>query len=367
MSYVEQKPCTVSESGSNIIDAKNLKPYVKIEEEIGRVLELIGSGRFLRAREYSSFIVDTEEQRFYWNSKNISGDIFDWLRLWYGWDFLEAKRYVARQAGIDLAASGPQSLPRLVERCRRPRRRRLSPPPPAWRCKGREVTARAEAILWSTDGQAARDELKQRGLDEPIIKNARLGWNPQDHYDHPHDWGLHGGNQIYTPEGLVIPWTYQGQLWRLRVRRPDTALLDAHQTRYFGPRVYPHTRHRRDHDLLYNADALKPGLPAILVEGELDALSLIQETADLVAVVATGSVTGGRGQFWQARLAEASMVLVAFDADDAGDTNAQFWTETLPNAIRWRPLANDANQMLQDGLDLREWVQAGMREAEKSV
>jgi hypothetical protein len=105
----------------------------------------------------------------------------------------------------------------------------------------------------------------------------------------------------------------------------------------------------------------------MMCEGELDALSVAQEAGDIVTAIATGSVSGGRSKFWQSRLAESSVVLVAFDADDAGETNAQFWTETLPNAIRWQPLAHDPNQMLQDGLDIRAWVQQGLRRAVKPI
>jgi DNA primase len=198
-------------------------------------------------------------------------------------------------------------------------------------------------------------------LTEATIKRFRLGWNFQDRYDDPSLWGFDGGKMIYIPKGLIIPWTYKGQVVGLRVRRPDDAVANANGPRYISVRVYPQTNnHRRDHNFLYNADALKPGRPAILVEGEIDTQSVWQEGGDLVAAVATGSVSNGRGPYWQARLAEASVVLVAFDADDAGDNNSLFWTKTLPNAIRWRPLASDPNAMLQEGLDLRAWVQAGL-------
>ena len=216
--------------------------------------------------------------------------------------------------------------------------------------------------LWTSEGQAALTWLKQRGLTEATIKQARLGWNPQDRYDDPQQWDFNGGKRIYSAKGWVIPWFYKGQLWRIRVRRPDETVPDSHIPRYIGPRNYPHTKHRRNHNLLYNADELKPERPVLLVEGELDALSVIQEASDLVATVASGSVTGGRDKFWQAQLAEVPIVLVALDADEAGDTNARFWTKTLANAIRWRPLADDPNQMLQqDGLDLRVWIQEGLR------
>ncbi|MBE7556797.1 MAG: toprim domain-containing protein [Anaerolineales bacterium] len=92
-----------------------------------------------------------------------------------------------------------------------------------------------------------------------------------------------------------------------------------------------------DHEALYNADALVRGQPVMLLEGEIDCLTVLQAAGDLVVPVATGSVSGARRPRWLARLARASMVLVALDADRAGDTNTRYWLQVLPNARRWRP------------------------------
>jgi hypothetical protein len=53
-------------------------------------------------------------------------------------------------------------------------------------------------------------------------------------------------------------------------------------------------------------------------------------------------------------------VLVAYDADEAGDRQASYWLQVLPEARRWRPFWADANQMAQDGVDLRAWISAGL-------
>ena len=48
---------------------------------------------------------------------------------------------------------------------------------------------------------------------------------------------------------------------------------------------------------------------------------------------------------------------MAFDAErDKGDADAEWWIQRLGNAQQLRPLWNDANQMLQDGVNLREWT-----------
>jgi hypothetical protein len=56
-------------------------------------------------------------------------------------------------------------------------------------------------------------------------------------------------------------------------------------------------------------------------------------------------------------------VLVGLDADEdplKGDRAAAWWVGLLANARRWRPWWADANQMHQDGADLRLWLAAGL-------
>jgi len=53
--------------------------------------------------------------------------------------------------------------------------------------------------------------------------------------------------------------------------------------------------------------------------------------------------------------------LVAMDADAGGEEAAHYWRDVLQhNARRWRPLFDDPAAMLQAGLDVRQWVEAGL-------
>ena len=51
------------------------------------------------------------------------------------------------------------------------------------------------------------------------------------------------------------------------------------------------------------------------MEGEFDALSVVQECGDLVAVVASGTTKGSHTPRWVSLLAQQERVLVAFDAE----------------------------------------------------
>jgi hypothetical protein len=106
----------------------------------------------------------------------------------------------------------------------------------------------------------------------------------------------------------------------------------------------------------------------VMTEGEFDALSIAQECGDLVVVVATGTTKGSHTPRWISLLAQQERVLVAFDAErDKGDVDAQWWTKRLGNAQRLRPLWHDANQMLQDGINLREWISAALESSATSM
>lgn len=114
---------------------------------------------------------------------------------------------------------------------------------------------------------------------------------------------------------------------------------------------------------LYNADCLTPAKPVVLVEGEIDALTIQQVAGDLVTAVATGATGGARRATHPARRALAPSVLVAFDADanGAGDQAAAWWLGVLTTARRLRPVGRkDVNAMHTAGIDVRAWVQTGL-------
>jgi len=192
-------------------------------------------------------------------------------------------------------------------------------------------------------------------LSDETIRTAHLGFHACERYEDRQAWGLQpktddeGREQrVWLPHGVVIPWYVGGQLWRVKIRRAQG------DPKYAQP--------AGGTNALYNADALTPIRPAVIVEGEIDTLTVNQCAGDLVTAVATGSTGGARELRWIARLAACPLVLVAYDVDTdgQGDKAARFWVETLPNARRWRPEKHDANDMLQSGFDVRAWVAAGV-------
>lgn len=231
----------------------------------------------------------------------------------------------------------------------------LQSPCPAWTEHATTWLNDCQAALWDARGVKAVAWLRGRGLHDGTIQGSGLGYNPVDHYTERATWGLQPEKndrgqprRLWLPRGVLIPWIVDGALWGLRIRR------SAGEPRYYWlPGGTPNA--------IYNADALIAGKPVVVLEGEIDALTVCQ--ADHVGV-ATGSTNAARRTRWLARLATASVVLVAYDADDAGEKAAAYWVGTLDNAKRWRPYWRDANQLAQDGVNVRAWIEAGLKQGQ---
>ena len=214
---------------------------------------------------------------------------------------------------------------------------------------------------------AGRDYLYKRGLFDEVLRAFAVGYNPQDVWEDRAQWGLPDAgrpaawprHRIWIPRGITFPWYVDGGVWRLNVRRPLTpAQIAAGQAKYIGPAGFANA--------LYNAAALDPKggprKPVVLVEGEIDALTIAQawgtgQHAEVVAV-ATGSTPADAARRGWRGSRSAPVVLVAFDWDEtpdganAGECAAAWWLHALPNARRLRPLLHDVNS-LPDPEDVR--------------
>lgn len=294
----------------------------------------------------------------YWCRRcDMQGDAIDFLR-WRepGLSFPEA-----------CARLGLSSEKRPASN-RRPARPAVQPRPvprtwPAltlekWQQRAQALAEQCQEMLWSASNRTALDYLLERGLTGEVIEKVGLGFNCQALHEPRSAWGLDeaAGKRVWVPAGIVIPWWIGGRLWRLNVRR---LAIDASGLRaYDGDNKYMQPAGCAQG--LYNADALRAGKAAILVEGEFCALSLMQTADDLAVPVAAGSVSGARRPRWLGKLALASQVLLAFDADEAGERAAAWWSERLPAARRLVPAHHDINAMLTAGDDIRTWLLAAI-------
>ncbi len=276
--------------------------------------------------------------RYWCRQCGRKGDAVQYLRDIHGLSYQEACERLG-ETPTKPARAEPLPVPVHSDGCKAPGRQ--------WQEQGRRFVSACQERLWQPEGGKALAWLTNvRGLTPETVRKAGLGYNSADRYEARESWGLAPGKRLWLPRGVVIPWWIGGELWRVNIRRPRG------EPKYIQP--------TGGGPGLYGADSVKAGQPAMLLEGEISALTVQQHAGDLVAAVATGSTGGARRARWLAVLALAERVLVTFDADAAGDKAATYWLGVLPKSRRWRPLWSDTNDMARDGADIRGWVAAAV-------
>jgi len=217
------------------------------------------------------------------------------------------------------------------------------------------------------EDQGALAYLKERGLKETTLARFGLGWNPGKKgyglFRKRETWGLlpemnektGKARQLWIPIGWIIPCMAEGSVVRIRVRQIDGAA--------FGPRYYVVPGSSSSTMLI------EPGVKShrevyVIVESELDAILIAQEAGDICGVVALGSASTRPDAATTARLKEAGCILNALDFDAAGKKEAKgWWLENFTDQKYWPvPEAKDPGDAYKAGVNIREWVTAGLPE-----
>jgi DNA primase len=237
-------------------------------------------------------------------------------------------------------AKAPMSLPELAEDLE---------PSAVWRAAGMRFLEEAEAVLWSGEGERARAYLHGRGLNDETLQAWRIGFQPEEgRRDPAKRWGFPAradgrSGWVRIPRGIVIPWLLDGQLWQLKIR------TNRQQPKYLAI--------SGGHPCLFGADTLVPGEPAILAEGEFDAMLLWQEVGDLIGIATLGSCNRGLSVRALRYLLGCPRLLVAYDMDVEGEKGAVRLSQLSPRMHRIRPLAGkDVTAFRQAGGRVRDWV-----------
>jgi hypothetical protein len=163
--------------------------------------------------------------------------------------------------------------------------------------------------------------------------------------DPPGDGSDQRGDRALQALGWVLPWFASGRLALVKIRRPGgrrpkyaEAFRDpARFVCYPGP------------------EAIHPGRPLVITEGELDALCLGEALEELAAVVTLGSASARPGAAALGPMLAGSPWFIATDRDEAGDQAAVSWPA---RARRVRPPApfEDWTEARQGRVDLRRWL-----------
>lgn len=198
-----------------------------------------------------------------------------------------------------------------------------------------------EELQSGKNGALGREYLRKRGItNETIWLKMMLGYSKK--------WrGQFGDLDVFLPRGIVFPYDVSFlKILAVNVRDMDN-----------GKRKY--VKATQSANTLYNGNNLNVHVPAVVVESEIDALSIMQAIPDarLITPVATGSTASSRILDAVADLALCPRVFVAFDSDKAGEDASAWWLEVLAhNAVRLRPTKNDVNDMLVSGENIQKWL-----------
>jgi DNA primase len=234
----------------------------------------------------------------------------------------------------------------------------------AWQEAVDRIVTEAETELWKPAGRDALEWLRGRGLADWTIHKFRLGFVGQGFETDPLEVISKDGEPqpIYVARGVVFPWVapqawYQttgkaleGSRWvGVNVRRlkadvyePITGqakcLALRGSTRGYG---YPWG------ELLPS----QSGPPALILEGETDALLAHQEIGHIVHCLTVGGSNQAPHPSALEALATCSTWLLGFDHDEAG----------VKAALKWRAMANGKARrvLLPNGKDVGDFVQSG--------
>lgn len=226
---------------------------------------------------------------------------------------------------------------------------REAPSPAAlWRQKAAAFADYAHAELLKSDDQLAW--LSGRGITKETAVRFKLGWNPKKLWRKKAAWGLDDdGKKLYLPAGLVIPWSLDGQIHRLRVRQ-----VDGEEPRYLVIKGSGTA-----------AMAVRPAEGEarawVVVESELDAILVAQEAGDIVGALSLGNSSAKPDESISDALSKATFILVSLDFDAAGAKYWPWWSTHFPQAERWPvPEGKDPGDYKKAGGDIRAWVLAGL-------
>jgi len=323
--------------------------------------------------------LSVREQTFRCYGCGAKGDAFDWVAGRRNISTVDAARHLGV---LPEWAGGEAAKPGACAGQPRPVPARPAEPEtwrdPEWQAAVDRIVRHCEKNLWGPVGRDARRWLLDRGLDPETLGRFRVGFMPEERRTAPLKCVL---DERGKPRGLIVcrgitfPWAAPGAWYGLSPN-PDGA--EVPQPRWLGVKVrrlgwdvdgpipdgcekcMQLKGSRLNSGLLYPFADLLPsqgGMPALIVEGEPDALIGGQYLGHL----APGSLPPETMQ----ALARCPWVLIASDHDAAGARSALAWLERFPHKARrvLLPRGKDLNAFHLAGGDLVAWLRGEFRRA----
>ncbi|OGG13495.1 DNA primase [Candidatus Gottesmanbacteria bacterium RIFCSPHIGHO2_01_FULL_39_10] len=290
-------------------DLEVIKSKIDIVSFLGEYIELKKAGRNFKAlcpfhsEKTPSFVVSPERGTWHcFGACNMGGDIFEFLCKWENIEFVEALKILAQKAGITLSSYQPTEGLKIKERLYD---------------LNHLASEYYHYILTSHSlGKKAHEYLKDRGLNDKIIKNFTLGYAPNS-WDalirflkkkkYSQDEMITAGLVIKTDRGTIYD-RFRGRLmFTLRDHRGNIIgfsgrVLDAKVSseanqgaKYINtPETPIYIKGNALYGLDKTAESIRREKEAVIVEGEFDFLSSYQSGVTNIVAIKGSAFTEGQ-------------------------------------------------------------------------
>ncbi len=346
---------------------EEVKRAADIVEVIGSVVELKKKGKDFwalcpfHADGSPSFSVIPAKQKYYCFGCKADGDVIEFYKEFNKVSFTEAVKAVAGMFGMEVKGSFFSKVKNKYPDVKDPplwSPKKSAMPSDTWmRAAGRFTDWAFNNLLNNKD---ALQYLCDRGINMGTIKAYGIGWCEKegggDLYRPREVWGLppekndQGKDKVlWIPKGWVIPDIEGNNVVKLRIRRADLS-FNPDMKYYFVPGGSTRTT------------VINPDRKAhMIIESDFDGLLVAQEAGDLVGSMPLGSVAVKPDERATGILRDSCHIMNALDFDKAGAVAWPWWEQNFPESVRW-PVnkEKDPGEAWQAGVDIRQWVNAGL-------
>lgn len=300
-----------------------IKDTLSIVDLVGETFTVVKSGAAVwTTHEHDSLKLWPKTQSWYWFSRGLGGDIFDWYQLIQRCNFREALEALAGKARVELAPLSAEQR-QAVDAQRK-----------------REQVFGLAAAYFAAAARAprAREYCGRRGWSVETMEAFRLGYSTRQAEQTPLAGVLRDAGVLEEPTARAVLSIPEDYLVYPHMRGGRVVYLSARSVE--GKRHYNLPLELAGPRQVFEAWPVGPATREIhvLVEGQADAISLAQ-----VGVRAT-ALCGVKGQ------ATPGVTHVALDNDrsgQAGNLEMALGHGPLTALVKWPMGMKDANELLR--------------------
>lgn len=321
-------------------DLELIKSKIDIVTYLSDYIQLKKAGRNFKAlcpfhsEKTPSFVVSPDRQTWHcFGACNMGGDVFEFLVKWENVEFVEALKILAQKAGVTLSSYKPTQGLKIKERL----------------YEVNHLASEYYHYILTTHplGKKAYQYIKERGLNDKIIKTFALGYSPNSwdgvikflkKKNYTLDEIVSSGLAIKTDRGTIYD-RFRGRLmFTLKDHRGNPIGFSGRkiekdadkEAKYINtPETPVYIKGNALYGLDKTYDSIRREKEAVVVEGEFDFLSSFQKGVTNVVAIKGSAFTEGQITLLK-RYTEN--LLLALDSDFAGSEAAKKGIEAAEQA-----------------------------------